>query len=108
MLLNNPYETIQELSSGRVQMAEVIIHNLKTHWFLGEGYGNNTLVYQTFGIVHPHNALLATLLYNGWSGLIILIIFLILNIKQLFLNLPKIINTNFKWIFSIKSINKWF
>lgn len=98
LLLNNPYETIKALSSGRVQMAEAIIFNLKTHWFLGEGYGNNTLVYQSFGIVHPHNALLATLLYNGWVGLIILIIFFILNAKQIYLNLTKIINHNFKWI----------
>lgn len=98
MLLNNPYETIKTLSSGRIQMAEAIIKNLENHWLLGDGYGNNTLVYQTFGIAHPHNALLATLLYNGWSGLIILLIFFVLNIKQLCSNLTKIINNNFKWI----------
>ena len=98
MLLNNPYETIKTLSSGRIQMAEAIIYNLKDHWLLGQGYGNNTLIYQKFGIAHPHNALLATLLYNGWSGFIILIIFFVLNIKQICLNLTKIINHNFKWI----------
>ena len=83
MLLNNPYETIKTLSSGRIQMAEAIIYNLKDYWLLGQGYGNNTLIYQKFGISHPHNALLATLLYNGWSGFIILIIFFVLNIKQI-------------------------
>lgn len=98
MLLNNPYETIKTLSSGRIQMAEAIIYNLKDHWLLGQGYGNNTLIYQEFGIAHPHNALLATLLYNGWSGFIILIIFFVLNIKQICLNLTIIINNNFKWI----------
>ena len=98
MLLNNPYETIKTLSSGRIQMAEAIIYNLKDHWLLGQGYGNNTLIYQKFGIAHPHNAVLATLLYNGWSGFIILIIFFVLNTKQIYLNLTKIINHNFKWI----------
>lgn len=98
MLLNNPYETIKTLSSGRIQMAEEIINNLKNHWLLGQGYGNNTLIYQKFGIAHPHNAVLATLLYNGWSGFIILIIFFVLNIKQICLNLTRIINHNFKWI----------
>lgn len=98
MLLNNPYETIKTLSSGRIQMAEAIIYNLKEYWLLGQGYGNNTLIYQKFGIAHPHNAVLATLLYDGWSGFILLIIFFVLNIKQICLNLTKIINHNFKWI----------
>ena len=37
MLLNNPYETIKTLSSGRIQMAEAIIYNLKDYWLLGQG-----------------------------------------------------------------------
>ena len=98
MLLNNPYETIKTLSSGRIQMAEEIINNLKNHWLLGEGYGNNTLIQNKFGIIHPHNALLATLLYTGWTGLILFLIFTILNIKQIINNLSLIIHSNFKWI----------
>ncbi len=98
MLLNNPYETIKTLSSGRIQMAEEIINNLKNHWLLGEGYGNNNLIQNKFGIIHPHNALLATLLYTGWTGLILFLIFTILNIKQIINNLSLIIHSNFKWI----------
>lgn len=98
MLLNNPYETIKTLSSGRIQMAEEIINNLKNHWLLGEGYGNNNLIQNKFGIIHPHNVLLATLLYTGWTGLILFLIFTILNIKQIINNLSLIIHSNFKWI----------
>ena len=98
MLLNNPYETIKTLSSGRIQMAEEIINNLKNHWLLGEGYGNNNLIQNKFGIIHPHNALLATLLYTGWTGLFLFLIFTILNIKQIINNLSLIIHSNFKWI----------
>ena len=99
MLIKNPYHTIIELSSGRIQMAEAIIHNANNHCFSGEGYGNNLLVNSRFNIVHPHNLFLATLLYTGYPGLLVFCVFLFYAIKQIANNLHLIISLNFKWIF---------
>lgn len=99
MLLQNPYQTIIELSSGRIQMAEAIIHNANNHRFLGEGYGNNLLVNSRFNTVHPHNLFLAILLYNGYLGLLAFCGFLFYTIKQITNNLHLIISLSFKWIF---------
>ena len=99
MLLQNPYQTIIDLSSGRIQMAEAIIRNANNHRFLGEGYGNNLLVNSRFNTVHPHNLFLAILLYTGYPGLLAFCGFLFYTIKQITNNLHLIISLNFKWIF---------
>lgn len=98
MLIKNPYHTIIELSSGRIQMAEAIIQNANNHYFSGEGYGNNLLVNSRFNIVHPHNLFLATLLYTSYPGLLAFCVFLLYAIKQITNNLQLIISYNFKWI----------
>lgn len=96
--LNDPYTTLQTLSSGRLQMAEGILKNLKTHWFLGEGYGNNDFVQNHYGIIHPHNVIMACLLYTGITGLVIFTLFIIKNIQSTIKNMNSIFNHQYKWI----------
>ena len=96
--LSNPYQTLVVLSSGRLQMAKGIIDNLKNHLLLGEGYGNNDLVQSHYGIVHPHNVIMACLLYTGIIGLLLFILFIIKNIQSIIKNMTSIFNSQYKWI----------
>ena len=96
--LSNPYHTLEVLSSGRLQMAKEIINNLKNHLLLGEGYGNNDLVQNHYGIVHPHNVIIACLLYTGITGLLLFILFIIKNIQSIIKNMTSIFNNQYKWI----------
>ncbi len=90
LLSGNLYETLRTLSSGRLQMAEGILDNLKNHLLLGEGYGNNSFVVNNYGIAHPHNAILAVILYSGLLGLVSFMIYVILNIQTIISNLANI------------------
>ena len=97
--MNNPWKTLTKLSSGRIQMAEGIIANLKNTWLLGNGYCNNDFVLQKYGIQHPHNLIMALLLYTGIPGLILFVIFLVCNILAINKNIKSIYSNNMKWIF---------
>lgn len=97
--LNNPIDTIVTLSSGRIQMAIGVIEHLKETWLFGEGYSNNGFIINTYGNLHPHNVIIASLLYTGIPGTIVFFILAILNIKQMFSNLKLIISNNIKWLF---------
>ncbi len=98
MLISNPFDTISYLSSGRIEMAKGIIGTLKTNFFFGSGYGNNTFVVSKYGIGYPHNLFLELILYTGVLGLIVFSAFLILNIIQIFKNYHYIMANNYKWI----------
>ena len=96
--MNNPWETLTKLSSGRIQMAEGIIANLKNTMILGNGYCNNDFVLQKYGIQHPHNLIMALLLYTGIPGLILFVIFLVYNILAINKNIKSIYSNNMKWV----------
>ncbi len=95
LFMSNPYGTLQTLSSGRLQMAEGILNNLK---ILGNGYCNNEFVLSHYGIQHPHNVIMAILLYSGISGLVTFILFIIFNIQSIIKNLHSIFTHQYKWI----------
>ena len=97
--LANPIDTIVTLSSGRIQMAIGVIKHLKTTWLFGEGYSNNGFILTNYGNLHPHNVIIAALLYTGIPGTIVFIIFGILNLKKMFTNLDNIIANNIRWLF---------
>lgn len=96
--MDNPWETLTKLSSGRIQMAESITANLKNTWLLGNGYCNNDFVLQKYGIQHPHNLIMALLLYTGIPGLIFFVIFLLYNILATNKNIKSIYSNNMKWV----------
>ena len=98
LLSGNLHETLTELSSGRVQMAEGILSNLKYHFLLGEGYGNNTFVLDNYGVIHPHNAILAVILYSGILGLISYLIYVVFNIQSIIHNLHNIKKYKYTWL----------
>ncbi len=98
LFMDNPHDTLKLLSSGRLEMAEGILANLKDTWLLGNGYCNNTLVISYYNIPHPHNVIMATLLYSGISGLITFVLFIILNIQAIIQNIHAIFRNQLKWI----------
>ena len=98
LLSGNLYQTLRTLSSGRLQMAEGILNNLKNSWLLGNGYCNNEFVLTNYGIQHPHNVIMAVILYSGITGLVLFTIFIILNICTITTNIHYIFSNNLKWI----------
>ena len=98
LLSGNLYQTLRTLSSGRLQMAEGILNNLKNSWLLGNGYCNNEFVLTNYGIQHPHNVIMAVILYSGITGLVLFTIFIILNICTITKNIHYIFSNNLKWI----------
>ncbi len=98
LLSGNLYETLKTLSSGRLQMAEGILSNLKNSWLLGNGYCNNEFVLTNYGIQHPHNVVMAVILYSGIVGLVLFTIFIIFNISSIVKNILYIYANNLKWI----------
>ncbi len=98
LLSGNLYETLRTLSSGRLQMAEGILSNLKNSWLLGNGYCNNEFVLTNYGIQHPHNVVMAVILYSGLAGLVLFTIFIIFNICSITKNIHYIYVNNLKWI----------
>ena len=97
--LNSPIDTIVTLSSGRIQMAMGVIKHLKETWLFGEGYSNNGFIINTYGNIHPHNVIVAALLYTGIPGTIVYLALAFLLLKEMFSNLDSIIKNNIKWIF---------
>ena len=98
MLMSDPYNVLNDLSSLRLNMHVGIIRHMKDSWLLGYGYCNNDFVVSTYSIPHPHNVFMATLLYSGIVGLTLFIIFIILNIQSVIKNIKTIFSSNLRWI----------
>ncbi len=98
MLMSDPYHVLNDLSSLRLNMHVGIIQHMKDSWLLGYGYCNNDFVVSTYSIPHPHNVFMATLLYSGIVGLVLFMIFIILNIQSLLKNIKTIFSSNLRWI----------
>ena len=97
-LISNPYITLSELSSGRLQIATGIIKNLQKSLLLGDGYCNNFYVLAYLAVPHPHNVILAVLLYSGISGLVLFTIFIISNICSIVKNIHYIFSNHLRWL----------
>ena len=97
--ISNPIDTIVTLSSGRIQMAIGVIKHQKETWLFGEGYSNNGFIINTYGNIHPHNVIMAALLYTGIPGTLVYLILAFLLLKEMFSNLDSVIKFNIKWLF---------
>jgi len=96
---DNYFTFFNKLSSDRLMLSSVIISGMRTHLWLGYGWGDYGIIAAYDKVLeHPHNSVLAALLYSGIIAMIIYIYFVAVSFANFCKNRKKINENGNYWL----------